>query len=324
MARYNKNALKIAQLIRELLAAQADQLPAICLPESYWASLQHLVRKVERAHHRGWYATRRMLTENVRREINAIGERLQDISYRLRDRLEQPVVPTESFIFREILAVVEEFRTVDCDLDTREIRVRTEPIVLNEIDLGPFEIRLELDRLGEHSPYRVVALEPRPAESNTSVTHPHVQDEVLCEGEGRAAIRAALQGGRISDFFTIVHRILSTYAQGDAHVELADWSGIPCTDCGALAHEDDRYACEQCENTLCSDCTALCYGCNDVCCSSCLRACASCQESFCDACLTRCRKCGASLCSNCMSDGLCDTCLENEELEHEDEHDAAA
>jgi hypothetical protein len=34
---------------------------------------------------------------------------------------------------------------------------------LDEIDLGPFEIRLHWDRIGDRRPYEVVALEPNPS-----------------------------------------------------------------------------------------------------------------------------------------------------------------
>ena len=56
--------------------------------------------------------------------------------------------------------------------------------------------------------YRVVALDPHPAGSDESVTHPHVRDEQLCAGDAAAAIRSALAGGRICDFFLLVRSVL--------------------------------------------------------------------------------------------------------------------
>ncbi len=61
---------------------------------------------------------------------------------------------------------------------------------------------------------------------------PHVSDETLCEGDGRRAIHAALAAGRLYDFFTIVDRLLNTYASGRAYVDLDNWFGTPCHDCG--------------------------------------------------------------------------------------------
>ena len=39
-------------------------------------------------------------------------------------------------------------------------------------------------------------LDANPADANHSVTHPHVQDEAVCEGEGRQPVRRALEQGR--------------------------------------------------------------------------------------------------------------------------------
>jgi hypothetical protein len=43
--------------------------------------------------------------------------------------------------------------------------------------------------------YRVIAKDAHPAESRENVTHPHVMDEVLCEGDGKHGIRRALSEG---------------------------------------------------------------------------------------------------------------------------------
>ena len=48
--------------------------------------------------------------------------------------------------------------------------------------------------------YRVIALDPHPATKSESITHPHVQDERLCEGEGHAAIAAGWPKAGFSTF----------------------------------------------------------------------------------------------------------------------------
>ena len=169
-----------------------------------------------------------------------------------------------SDIYRDILALDDEFEEVEIDLDEHELSVTTDRIVLEDIDLGPFEIRLDWQRLGASSAYRVVALDPNPAARSDDVTHPHVQDEQLCEGEGRAAIRAALAEGRLYDFFLLVSQLLHTYGRGSAYVELDDWDGVPCDDCGGSVDEDDRYYCQRCGATLCGSCSVTCQGCGRV------------------------------------------------------------
>ncbi|HUU98355.1 MAG TPA: hypothetical protein VM487_21695, partial [Phycisphaerae bacterium] len=97
-----------------------------------------------------------------------------------------------------------EFGEPGFNRDTRELSVITDRIELEGIDLGDFEIRLHVGNLGAgqfNSLLSVIALDPHPAASNRRVTHPHVNDEQLCAGDGRAAIQAALHNGRICDFF---------------------------------------------------------------------------------------------------------------------------
>jgi len=80
--------------------------------------------------------------------------------------------------------------------------------------LGPFRIALYLDSLRElyqRTPYFVTAIDPHPAATDNAVTHPHVSNDVVCEGDGAAAIRAALEIGRFTDFFAMVRCILTTY-----------------------------------------------------------------------------------------------------------------
>ena len=158
------------------------------------------------------------------------------------------------------------------------LSVTTDRIVLEDIYLGPLQIRLDWQRLGLSSqPYRVVALDPHPAAKSDDITHPHVQDEQLCEGEGRSAIRAALAECRLHDFFLLVSQVLHTYGQGSAYVELDDWDGVPCEECGASLDEDDRYCCQRCEATLCGGCSVSCQDCGDSYCSGCIGQCAACD-----------------------------------------------
>lgn len=313
-----RHTLRAAQLLRDNLLqlrccdARAD------LPEQLWMRLLHLSRKVERARDRGWISAARRLTDDLRGELRVLQGRLLTTSNRL-DSHADAKVPGEREIFREILALEEEFDQVEADLKTQEVFVTTEPISLEGVYLGPFEIRLDLQSISEPSPYRVVAIEPNPASSRDSVTHPHVEDETLCEGEGRAAIRAALSAGRLYDFFVLVNQVLNTYACGEAYVELSDWDGGPCADCGALIREDDRVPCRSCEDPICLDCAVTCQVCGHDHCASCISTCAVCDNQVCDACLEPCSVCGTQTCSDCLADGICTQCQEEEEANDESE-----
>jgi hypothetical protein len=318
MDQKQRRILRAAQLLRDSLLQlrRGDARPE--LPNQQWTNLLQLSRRVELAQNRGWNNAARRLTDDLRREIRLLQAHLLSMSNTLDSRMSREV-PGEGDIFREIMALEEEFDQVDADPKTREICVTTEPICLEGIYLGPFEIHLDLQSIGELSPYRVVAVEPNPASSRDSVTHPHVEDETLCEGEGRAAIRAALSAGRLYDFFVLVHRILNTYARGDAYVELSDWEGVSCGDCGSLTNEDDRVPCRSCDNPICFECAVTCQVCGHDHCSSCVSSCGECDNHVCDSCLELCSVCGKQTCSDCLTDGTCTQCHEKEEANDENQ-----
>lgn len=321
MDQKQRRTLRVAQLLRDNLLQLRCCDACAELPEQLWAKVLRLSRDIERARDRGWINAARRLTDDLRRDLHTLQGRLLAMSDRLDGRTSAQL-PGEGDIFREIMALDEEFLQVETDPESREIHVTTEPIILDGVYLGPFEIRLDLQSIGVPSPYRVVATDANPASTNESVTHPHIQDETLCEGEGRAAIGSALASGRICDFFVLVHRVLNTYARGDAYVELSDWDGITCSDCGATTREDDSLPCRSCDDSLCLDCTVTCQACGHDFCSNCIGTCGLCDNHVCDSCLEQCTKCRSAACSDCLVDGLCSPCQEEEE-EANDENETS-
>jgi hypothetical protein len=222
-------------------------------------------------------------------------------------------------MYRDIQALQEKPFELEIDWDQEELCVTTEPVELEGVYLGRFQIRLSWHNLRSAQPYRVVALEPAPAASNSSVTHPHVNDETLCEGEGRVGVRRALAEGRLFDFFTMVDRLLHTYARGSAHVELDDWRGIRCHDCGSLVDEDDYSSCDRCEAIVCVDCSRGCPHCDRCICAGCSDCCKLCDEAHCAGCLTSCTVCECLVCPDCLeNDDLCKNCHEKQ-LETDDD-----
>jgi len=240
-----KAALTAARVIRDRLAERHRDSAAIAMPDRPWTNARRLFGQIERAHQHGWDGAARQLTLDFGHEIACCRDRLTELEHRLHSRSTQSCLPAVGEVYREIMALYDEFADVEMDLDSHEIVVTTDRIVLEGIDLGPFAVRLNWDQLGRSHPYRVVALDPHPAAANDEVTHPHVQGEHLCEGEGRASIQAALAEGRLLDFFLVVHRLLQTYARGSAYVELTAWEGVACDDCGASTYEDNRYYCQR-------------------------------------------------------------------------------
>jgi len=216
----------------------------------------------------------------------------------------------------------EEFGDWEYDSDAHVLSVTTEAIQLEGVYLGSFTIRLMLDRLGDgrRGCYDVVATDPHPPARNEHITHPHVSDDRLCEGNAGAAIHAALQAGRFCDFFLLVQSVLTTYNPDSPYVKLEHWEGQACTDCGHIVDDDDRYYCEGCENDFCSSCISSCRSCDLSLCGECLSRCSACDEHVCSNCLKTCSACGGSCCKSCLDeDDLCPTCQETQEQENDHE-----
>jgi len=231
-----------------------------------------------------------------------------------------PETPTLRLLMEELQSLDHEFEHVELDWPSKALSVRTERIVLEEIDLGPFEIRLWFNQLGCHQPYAVIAIDPCKPGCCDEITHPHVQSDCLCEGAGRQAIAKSLEQGRLGEFFVLVAQVLRTYNPGSAYCSLTDWHGSPCTDCGNTVSEDEQYTCDRCSSQLCDRCTNCCTCCDETLCNECSSTCESCQCTTCDACLCHCDACDASICSGCVNDDLCPTCYEESKEEQDEEH----
>ena len=310
--------LRTARLIHADLVRQAGRFDRIQLPDDQWCRLQRTVRTAELAHDRGWHAAARSREQQLLREINDLESALARLTDQLQERVAPKTIAAEAELYRDLVALQSEFEDVQCDQDEHVLSVTTQPVVLDGIELGRFQIRLDWQCLQETSPYAVVALDPNPAQSNDSVTHPHVNGQTLCEGSGRGAIEAALTQGRLGDFFTIVAQLLNTYAEGRAYVELDQWNGTACHECGSVVSEDDSYRCGCCEETVCSDCISFCAQCDQAYCSGCNSSCQRCEQSICSSCLERCRACGSHVCADCLQETLCTQCHEKQSLFEEE------
>jgi hypothetical protein len=305
---FTRAAAQIHQVLGQRLR-HADR----SLPTDAWEELQALARKVGIASQHGWDRAAASLVQEMAWAADSCQSRLAALGRELRtDSTRKPPV-TEGEIYRDLLALEEEFEQVSCDFDEQEVRATTEPIELEGFYLGRFEIRLQWERIHQSTAYRVVALNPNPSNSREEVTHPHVADEHLCEGEGRLAIRSALDQGRIGDFFLIVLNLLRTYSRGRAYVELDDWDGVSCSNCDASCSSDGLYSCRSCCESLCGECTVSCDSCGDAYCSGCISGCTQCDVDFCSNCLRKCRECKTSVCSDCLKEGdLCQSCFDKQ------------
>ena len=315
MKKYN-NKIKLANML----------LDALC--ELKKAKLKHLQDKLEKfsdkcseavkdshifyaAVGKGWF----WAAEKIKTKVN---RNLCDFSYHLQQFKnladDETKLPKPADIFADLTQIEDEFGELNFDFEAKIVSVTTDTIVLDDITFGSFEIRLFVDQISKlynESPYRVIALEPYPAATDSSVTHPHVSSEKLCEGDGVVSIRKAIEQGRICDFFTMVVNILQTYNPDSPYVSLDDWCGVCCYDCGYTVASDECCYCEDCDHDYCSQCSMYCQICEMTICMGCSFGCPDCEQQVCQRCTAICTECEETVCNDCITEeGICNNCIE--------------
>jgi hypothetical protein len=320
-----KNLIRMADKIQEALIKlkHSRYLELMRQLTTFAGKLQELTadsRKMGASLVKGWFSAAERCCKSVSRLLNDVPYSVSKIQ-QLTDA-PQKEIPKLSSLVDELNQVQQEFGGLELDNVENTISVITEPINLDDVYLGPFRIQLELKKFSElyqNSPYYVIALEPNPAATDETVTHPHVSNEKLCEGDGCVTIRNALEEGRICDFFTMVRSILNTYNPDSPYVALYDWNGEPCYDCGYVMSSEDTYYCYYCEHDYCSQCSTYCRFCEETVCLGCSAECPHCEEMVCQKCIRRCTECKELCCKSCLEEDVCPTCKEEMEKEDEDQ-----
>ena len=277
-----------------------------------------LARQMTRAHEFNWHAAAARRLEQVLYTCDQLRLDLGNLP-RFTDTVRSPFLPTLRELWDDLDQLEEEFAGWKFDLTTASLSAVTEAIELEDVDLGRFLIRLdlrELPWLDDRRPYRVIALDARPADGHDDVVHPHVTGQQLCEGEASSAIRSCLESGRLTDFFLVVRSVLRTYNRSSAYVQLDEWTSPSCPECGSRMPESS--SCEQCRDEVCDDCIIYCRPCEGHYCPSCVVSCSECERAVCRQCLHTCRACGARRCLDCLEDDLCGECRERIEDDPDD------
>ena len=274
---------------------------------------------------RNWFGSAEKVRTRISRNLYDFANHLN----RFKDLINQDEIklPKLSDIYADIVQLEKEYGDLKIDLEKKTISVISDYIELDEIPLGTFEVKLYIDKINnlyKEPPYRVIALEPNPAGTDCNVTHPHVSDDVLCEGDGYIPIRRAIEQGRIFDFFSLIDNILQNYNPDSPYVALDEWEGNSCYDCGNTLSYDESYYCERCDQYFRSHCSSYCQKCNTTICMGCSYQCPSCEEPVCNRCVAKCQECEEFFCIDCLNEeGLCSDCeeqrkeIENEEQENE-------
>ena len=315
MTERNRPLERMAWQLFELFNTTPCSRFKIDLPVTPWQESVRLAKLIRKAQaHDYVHATEHLLQQFLETQQTLIS-RLTALQQELNPSSNASPLSTVSDLYLDLKALHEEFASVEYDRHNHQLTVTTDEIVLDDLHLGPFAIVLECDQLGNVSPFRVEATDANPASGSSRTTHPHVQDDTLCEGEGRVPLERALSQGRLFDFFLIVRQILGSYNPDSAFVRIDEWHGLTCQDCGSTVDADDRDSCLRCESDLCSDCSYGCQSCSERFCNGCTEACEVCHEYYCQACLQTCSECELLYCEGCRTDEKCPNCVEKQEAE---------
>ena len=289
----HRKLLKLSIILHETIQKEAPKSQPYFLPQTTWQECIDLDRQIRRANSRGLH----LAAKRRRRELRACVRHLTNDLRTIEQAITPPSVAEQHAsirdIFTDLVALQNEFADVEVDWKQKTLSAVTEPITLQDLELGPFEIRLAWDDSTADHPfdYSVIALEPNRPISSDTITHPHVQDDLVCEGDARLPVSRSLEEGRLLDFFLIVRNLLRTYNDGSPYVRLEDWHGVECPDCGQCVQEEDRWTCEQCETAVCNACYFTCPGCQDIFCGECVTQCKDCGDSYCGKCILTNERC---------------------------------
>lgn len=313
MPRFNPLLWRAARQLQAFLHPAPLPIAQSVMEPNSIGAIARTQEQLQDAQKRGW----RVVEHYLRRRLHAQVLRLQAQSSELLEcvPLRQTVlrIPSQCELYDELLALSNEFDGFEVDLRERKVSVISEPIVLEEIELGPFRITLHWNDTFRHAarPFRVTALEPNPPSSRSDITHPHVLNEHLCEGDAATPLSLALQTGRLTDVFLIINRVLHSYNESSPYAALSDWRGVDCHACGRYVRGDASY-CTQCEASVCDDCGTSCGHCDRASCDACIQMCAGCEQSMCGVCSTPCIDCGSRLCPDCLTTSQhCQECADD-------------
>ena len=256
-----------------------------------------------------WKVAETKAREDYQRQLRQLRDQVES---ELRDDDSIAVSVAECELFRDLFVLSDEFVNPAFSKKEMRLSIVSKDIELDGLLLGAFRVELHLDSLSAPRPYyEVIAVDANHASSNDCVTHPHVQDNRLCEGDAQPAIKLALKQGRLLDFFQLVEHVLGTYTPSSAYVTIREWDGMTCGNCGQTADPDECYQCAGCESSICDGCVCRCGDCEDCFCGNCDQPCSGCLESVCKSCIRECCDCDEQLCSDCLTENeWCTNCEE--------------
>ncbi|MDB5385326.1 MAG: hypothetical protein JWM11_972 [Planctomycetaceae bacterium] len=310
MSKFNRLFWRAAGSLQRALEPPTTASIRLRLADSLLTTIPELTERLNSVQRRGWSRATTHVRGQVLSQLRRFHSQIQDGLDAFNAATLPSSIPTQKDLYDEFVALADEFEEYELDLKKRTISVVTESIVMDDIELGQFRIRLdwsEIPNTKNHA-YAVEALTPCHPSSSHHITHPHVTSNCLCEGDATVPIRQALRSGRLTDFFQIVDVVLHTYNGDSPYATLSEWRSVECHSCGQQAAGDADY-CSYCRDAVCESCWTSCQNCDESRCDACIRGCSCCDESICPNCLKTCLECDEQVCPTCLhSKTLCKAC----------------
>ena len=307
--------------LEQFLKTRSENIKPVTLDRWNFQQLQVLTARLASVEKRDWQLSVQLVAQQLHAQLRSCETQIAKALECLTPRVFSPAAPAAAEIYEELSALRQEFEVCEVNLREGTLSVLTEPIVLEDIDLGPFRIVLNWKAVPEpagSAPYKVEAVSPYHPDGQSDITHPHVMRDRLCEGDATLAVRQALCAGRLTDFFQIINQVLHTYNSGSPYARLGEWDGTDCHACGASVSDDGSY-CDFCQSQVCEDCSSFCSLCDTSACQSCLQSCRHCDSELCPKCAEECGDCEGVFCPKCLNPNElckdCDHADESEELE---------
>lgn len=174
----NKLLLSMArQIHRRLVAHNRTDLALAMLGDVREAQWRFNIawQRLQTAQQRRWHEAARVVRRELFEKARELNEKLCETI--AQESVSPPPLPSLWMVIEELKQLHDEFEEVELCMNQhgqRRVKAVTEPITLEDVELGRFSIELDLHRLSTRctsAAFDCKALDPNYAASNSDVTH---------------------------------------------------------------------------------------------------------------------------------------------------------
>ncbi len=174
--------LRTACVLQQQYARRRQSTLQPVIPQDRISQVIQQAHRLELATHQNLTITAQHGRGELRDGLRWLIHDLTQCQESLRRAEKIPAVPPLRLLYDELASLTDEFEEVQIELRDRRITVYTLPIVLDDMDLGSFEIRLNLREIGERAAYEVIAVDPQSSGSGHSHPRPRARVQLDLSG----------------------------------------------------------------------------------------------------------------------------------------------